>query len=82
MGHTPCHGQRKYTVAGGSMGLALCAWYIICVMYVKGLDETNMTLDRRLPPLLRLVKNKTVQAGNFNNVEIFNAKVQFAAEIL
>ena len=56
-------------------------------MYVKGLGETCKTLDRRLLPLLyllllwlqRLVKNKTVQAGNFKIVDICNGdKIQRA----
>ena len=51
-----------------------------CVVYVKGLGETYMTLARRLLLLLylllllRLIKTKTGQAGDFKNVDIFNSE--------
>ena len=52
-----------------------------CVAYVKGLGETYMTLNRRLVLLLYLlpllnvwIKTKTGQAGNFEIVDIVNAK--------
>ena len=55
-------------------------------MYVKGLGETYMTLNRRSLLLLYLlllllllvlnvlIKTKTGQAGNSKNVDIFHAK--------
>ena len=45
-----------------------------CAVYVKGLGEAYLTLDRRLLLLLRLIKTKTGQVGNFKIVDIFNAE--------
>ena len=59
----------------------LCVLSVRCVVYVKGLGETHMTLDRRvlllllcLLLLLKLIKIKTRQAGNFIIIDTFNGE--------
>ena len=63
----------------------LCVLHAKCVVCVKGLGETYITLDRRLLlllllyllllllPLLRFIKTETGQTGNFKSVDICNA---------